>query len=160
LKTHSSFRKRFSSVAPRLGARRFSHECAGSRSCQHQGDERLSEALPRPSLAGYKVQQVTDWMAEHVAEDFESLLASQLKQGLVSFTFIACSRAPLACHLHAITSICAWILRDDCSVKRRRVLWPLPSRLATPVPAISRSSSAGTPAFPRATTVGNVDFSR
>jgi hypothetical protein len=47
--------------------------------------------------------------------------------------------------------------RDDCCAKRRRALWRLPLRWATPIPAISRSSSAENPAFPRANIVSSVN---
>jgi hypothetical protein len=47
--------------------------------------------------------------------------------------------------------------RDDCSARRRRAWWPLPLTWATPIPVISRNSSAGKRGFPQAITVGSGD---
>jgi AraC family transcriptional regulator len=104
-----------------------------------------------PSLPGYKLRQITDWLAEHVAEEFNlDRLAAQA--GLSKFA--ACSRARWACRRRATTSACGWTRRAAGSARRSGAWWQSRWTWATPIPAISRNSSAGKPAWPRAITAG------
>jgi len=53
---------------------------------RNYADTRESSQTPSPSLPGYKLQQITDWMAEHIADEFnlEQLAA---RAGLSKFHF-------------------------------------------------------------------------
>ena len=148
-------------LAPHLGARRFSHECAGSRSCHIKETNRLSEALPPPSLPGYKVQRMTDWMAEHVAEDSRPCSAGGSSQGLASFTFIALFKSaigvsPSRYHINLRMDAARRLLRETKkSVCGRRPRGGLrqsqPFRAALP---------PGNRPLPERLPVGSVNFSR
>jgi AraC family transcriptional regulator len=109
-----------------------------------------------PSLPGFKLRQITDWMAEHVAEEFNlDRLAARV--GLSEFHFnrlfksatgVSPSRYHIDLRMNAARHCCG---------KQRGVSWRSPSISATPTPAISQSSSAEKLAFPQATIVGSVD---
>ena len=58
-----------------------------------------------PSLPGYKLRQITQWMSEHLAEEFNlERLAAQAR--LTSFTSNASSKEPSASHRLTIKSTC------------------------------------------------------
>lgn len=69
-----------------------------------------------PSLPGYKLRQITDWMAEHVVEDFKlAQLAAQA--GLSKFHFhrlfkTAMGVSPSRCHTHLRMDAARRLLRE------------------------------------------------
>src|SRR5207245_9736418 len=108
-----------------------------------------------PSLPGYKLRQITDWMAENVAEDFDlAQLAAQV--GLSKFHFhrlfkSAVGVSPSRYHINLRMDEAKRLLRET-----KKSVLSVARDVGYTNPAISRNSSAGNPAFPRATTGGSV----
>ena len=101
-----------------------------------------------PSLPGYKLRQITEWMAEHVAEDLNlDRLAAQA--GLSKFHFHRLFKSimglcPSRHHINLRMNAARQLLRET----KKTVVWMLPLMLVTRTPALSQSSSAEKPAFP------------
>ena len=69
-----------------------------------------------PSLPGFKLRQITDWMSEHMAEDF-SLAQLAAKAGLSKFHFIrlfknATGETPSRYHTHLRMDAARRLLRE------------------------------------------------
>jgi AraC family transcriptional regulator len=77
-----------------------------------------------PSLPGFKLQQITDLMAEHLADEFH-LDQLAAKAGVSKFHFIRLFKAATGHPPRIISRTCGWMQRNACSVKRGRALWPL-----------------------------------